>query len=102
MVLFYCKFLPEIKTYTTMINILLQIIFAIVFNLVNLLPNVSSTSAFGSAITTASGYISGLYSFVPYITVTMLAVLSFDIVFESGYLAFKGIYWIIKRLPTQS
>lgn len=85
-----------------MINILLQLVFIIVFNLVNLLPNVSTTSAFGTAIMTASGYISALHDFVPYITITILAVLSFDVVFESGYLAFKGIYWIIKRLPTQS
>jgi hypothetical protein len=85
-----------------MINIFLQIIFIAVFGLISLLPNVSTTSGFGSAITTASGYISALHSFVPYTTTTMLSILAFDIVFESGYLAFKGIYWVIRRFPTQS
>jgi len=79
-----------------------QIIFELVGFFLNMLPNVSSMSGIGSAITTASGYIAVPYSFLPTITITVLAILTFDIVFETGYLLFKGIYWVIRRFPTQS
>jgi len=70
--------------------------------LTNLLPNVSDTSAFGSAITTGSSYISAIHSFLPLITTTVLAIIVVDVLFESSYLLFKVVYWIIRRLPTQS
>jgi len=70
--------------------------------LVAKLPDISATSDFGNAIITANGYIATAYSFLPVITVTLLAVIVFDILFEGGYFLYKIIYWIIRRFPTQS
>jgi len=81
---------------------ILGIFFNAVSYLVGFLPPVSAGSGFVSAITTASGYISGVYSFLPAVTTTLLAILAFDLLFEGGYLIFKVIYWVIRRLPTQS
>jgi len=80
----------------------LNAFFGAVSYLVGKLPDVSTTSNFGSAIATASGYISGVHSFLPLITISVLAILAFDLLFEGGYLLFKVIYWVIRRFPTQS
>ena len=84
--------------FTTFINI----IFFVINFLISGLPSVDTSSGFGSSINNASGGISGLFSFIPNIVTTMLAVLAFDLIFEGGYLTFKIIYWIIRRFPTQS
>lgn len=76
--------------------------FILISGLINQLPTASTTSGIGLAITTASSYISAVYSFLPAITVTILAVLAFDLVFETAYIFYKIIYWIIRRFPTQS
>jgi hypothetical protein len=81
---------------------LLNYIFEIVQFLINKLPSITTNSGIGSSIATASTYISGVYAFIPYISTTLLAIISFDIIFESGYLLYKVIYWIIRRFPTQS
>jgi len=81
---------------------LLKIIFGTLNYLIGFLPNVSDTGAFSSAITTASTYVSAVYAFIPTITTTLLAVVAFDIVFETAYLLYKVIYWVIRRFPTQS
>jgi hypothetical protein len=81
---------------------ILVIIFGSLNYLVAFLPNVSDTGVFSSAMTTASTYISAVYNFAPLITTTVLAIFAFDIVFETAYLLYKVIYWIIRRFPTQS
>ena len=80
----------------------LNIFFDAVNFLVNKLPDVTMNSNFIPSITTASSYISSVYAFLPFITITLLAIIVFDIVFESGYLFFKVLYWVIRRFPTQS
>jgi hypothetical protein len=80
----------------------LNIIFVVLSFLIGLLPNIQTTGAFSIAITTASGYLSTLYSFIPFIVSTLLAIIVFDLVFESGYMIFKVVYWVIRRFPTQS
>jgi len=64
------------------------------------LPDVSLNSNFLSSVSTASGYMSGLNAILP--IGTILTILLFYVTFEGGYLAFKAIYWVIRRLPTQS
>jgi hypothetical protein len=66
------------------------------------LPDVATNSGIGSAIAKGSEYVSGVYAFIPYISTTILAIIAFDIIFESSYLLFKVIYWVIRRFPTQS
>lgn len=84
------------------ITLFLNIIFLALGYLLSLLPTVTDGGYFTDAITTASGYISAVYAFIPVITVTLLAILAFDILFESGYLLYKVVYWVIRRFPTQS
>lgn len=80
----------------------LSLFFVAVSGLIGLLPSVSTTSSFGTAITTGSSYISAIHSFMPLITTTLLAIIAFDVLFEGSYLLFKVVYWIIRRFPTQS
>lgn len=80
----------------------LNIFFTTISYLIGLLPSISTSSSFVSAISTGSSYISGVYAFIPLITTSILAIIAFDIIFESGYLLFKVIYWVIRRFPTQS
>lgn len=81
---------------------LVNIIIGIAYFLISKLPDVSYSSSFGTAIVTANGYISTAYSFLPLITITLLAIITFDVVFEFAYFTYKIIYWIIRRFPTQS
>lgn len=84
-------------------SIFLNLIFLVVNSLMGyILPTVSATGTISSSITTASSYISSLYAFIPYITITVLAILTFDLIFEGAYLIYKIVYWVIRRLPTQS
>ena len=80
----------------------LTIIFGALTYLVGFLPVVSDSGVFSSAISTASTYISAVYSFIPTITSTLLAIIAFDIIFETAYLLYKVVYWVIRRFPTQS
>lgn len=81
---------------------ILNIIFVVLGYLIGLLPDISTTSVFNTAITTGSGYLSTLYSFLPFIISTLLAIIVFDLLFETGYMIFKTVYWVIRRFPTQS
>jgi hypothetical protein len=80
----------------------LSLFFKVVEKAISFLPPVSNTSAFGNAISLGSSYISAIHSFLPLITTTLLAIIVVDVLFESSYLLFKIIYWIIRRFPTQS
>lgn len=84
------------------VSIFLNIIYTILNFFVDRLPGLSSTSFFGTIINTASQYISTIHTFLPYSTISLVAIIGFDMVFESGYFFFKVIYWVIRRFPTQS
>ena len=84
------------------VSLFLNIIFGSLNYIVSFLPTVSDTGAFSTAITTASHYVSAVYAFIPTITTTLLAIIAFDIVFETAYLLYKVVYWVIRRFPTQS
>lgn len=80
----------------------LSLFFGGVSTLLGWLPDVSANSAFGTAISIGSSYISAIHSFIPLLTITLLAIIAFDVLFESAYLLFKVVYWVIRRIPTQS
>ena len=84
------------------ITVLITIIFGGLTLLVAQLPNVSDTGVFSSAMITISGYIASIYNILPNTINALLLILSFDILFETGYLFYKIIYWVIRRFPTQS
>jgi hypothetical protein len=84
------------------INLIILIVYGALGGLLLLLPTITDTGAFTTAIITVSGYISAIYNIIPLITGTLLIILSFDIAFEVGYMLYKVIYWVIRRFPTQS
>jgi hypothetical protein len=51
-----------------------------------------------NAITTASGYIGGLNAVIP--VGTILAVFGIFLAVEVGILLWKGINWLIRKIPT--
>jgi hypothetical protein len=77
-------------------------IFFVVNGLLGKMDTINANNGFSTSILTANGYISSIYSFLPLITITILAILLFDLIFEGSYLLFKAIYWVIRRFPTQS
>jgi len=79
-----------------------QFFFSVLNYLMGLLPAVTDTSGFGASLATAGEYIAIPFQFIPVITVTLLIIVAFDIAFETGYLLYKAIYWVIRRFPTQS
>ena len=81
---------------------ILNTIFGAITFLVNKLPAITTSSKFAEAIATGSRYIAGVYAFIPFVVFTILAIISFDVIFEGGYLLYKIIYWVIRRFPTQS
>lgn len=82
------------------ISAFIILIFNTLNGLFSLLPNVSTANPFISSVATASGYLYGLNGILP--VDTILLILAFYVAFESFYLLFKVIYWIIRRFPTQS
>ena len=84
------------------ISMIITIIFGALTLLFAQLPTVSDTGVFSSAIITISGYIASIYNIFPNTINALLLILSFDILFETGYLLYKIIYWVIRRFPTQS
>ena len=81
---------------------LLSLMFIVLSDLVEYLPNINTDSGFSTAITTGSNYLATGYSILPFIVSTLLAILVFDVIFETGYIIFKVVYWVIRRFPTQS
>lgn len=62
-----------------------------------LLSDVSATSEITTSITNASNYIFSLNTVFP--VVTLLAIIAFDLVFESAVFLYKGIRWIYRKIP---
>lgn len=83
-------------------SVIVKFVLDAVNTLLGYLPTVTIGGNFATSIVTGSTYISSIYAVLPVIIVTLFAILTFDIVFESGYMLYKVIYWIIRRFPTQS
>jgi hypothetical protein len=62
-----------------------------------LLPDVVLPDAINSAIASTNGSLSGLNSILP--IDTLLLVLGAMIVLEIAILSFKGLNWIIRKIP---
>lgn len=73
------------------------LVFAITFPLRSL-SDVSLNSNIASSLTTASGYLHSINAILP--VDTMLTILGISLSFESGYLFYKIIMWVIKKIPT--
>jgi hypothetical protein len=85
------------------VNIIMALLYGVIR--VVLLPfTIGPVAVFPDFITTpfaaVSSYVMVLDFIVPAALLTSL--LAYSVIFEGGYFVFKGIYWIIRRLPTQS
>jgi len=84
-------------------DLLLYIIYVFVYAVTSpfrLLSDVSTNSGIVSAFATAGSYIKALDVFLP--TATLLTIL-FSVTLIEGYVfGYKGLMWLIRRIPTQS
>lgn len=65
-----------------------------------LFPDVSLPSELTASISTASGSLTAMSAFIPISTI--LAIFAIVVAIEASIFLYKGVMWIIKRLPTQS
>lgn len=86
-------------------------IFTAIFNLIYIslrflltpiinLDNVSQTNSVTEAVSTASGYISSLNTYLP--MSTLIAILGLVLIIEGFYLGHRLINWAIRKIPTIS
>jgi len=67
---------------------------------IGLLPDIGTNTSLVSALATGTTYLSTVNQILP--VYTIVAILLFDISFETGYLLFKILNWFLRRFPTQS
>jgi len=84
---------------TAFLNIIYVFVFTITAPL-RLLSNVSLPVAFTTSITTAGQYLTSVQLYFP--LDALFVVLSFVITVEIAIGLYKGIMWLIRRIPTQS
>lgn len=82
---------------TAILNIIFFVIKIIIYP-ISVLPDVTLPSGLSSSLGTASGYLNPLNGYIP--IDTMLIILEVFLTFELAYFAYKGIMWIIKKIPT--
>lgn len=76
------------------------LLYGILLVIVGLLLNtadVSATSSIATAIQAASGYLSSVP--FPLFLLSLLATLSFLVVFEAFYWGYKGVRWVYNKIP---
>jgi len=81
---------------TAFIAVLIGIVFALV-SPVLLLPDVSLDSGLGSAVANVADYIALADQIVPMLT--LVAIVSFFVVFEGGYAIYKAVKWVYNKIP---
>jgi len=84
---------------TAFLNIVYSFVFVITAPL-RLFSNVSLPAALTTSLTTAGEYLSVVGQFFP--IPALLTVLAFVLSIEVSIGIYKGIMWLVKRIPTQS
>lgn len=84
---------------TAFLNIVYVVVYGFTLPL-RLLSNVTLPSNFSAALSAIGANISGMEQIFP--IYSLLAALSFYALVEGGILTYKGIMWLIRRIPTQS
>lgn len=82
---------------TAFINVVYAVVFVFLLPL-RLLDDVVAVPDFVDSIQTAGTFIAPLNTFLP--IGTLLIIFSFFISFEVAYFTYKGIMWLIKKIPT--
>lgn len=84
-------------------EIILAMIYGFIYWLtfpIRIWSDVTLPEDFGNALTQSFQSLSGFSFAFP--VGTLIAVLTILLFFEFGYFTYKGIMWIIRRIPTQS
>lgn len=74
-----------------------SLIHLLVVGLGAILPIGSLPAQITSAITSASGYLTAINYVLP--VATLSAVIGIFVTFETAIFAYKGVMWIIKKIP---
>lgn len=82
---------------TTFINMLFALITFLLIPITGL-DDVVLNSKITDAITTTGGYLNSINAILP--VDTMLEILAVGLAFELGYLIYKIIMWVIRKIPT--
>lgn len=79
-------------------------VLAFILGLVSLLPadNAAVPTAMLGTISAVNGYLGALYATIPNSVVALLSVIAFFVIYETAIFTWKGINWILRRIPTQS
>lgn len=64
-----------------------------------LLPEVSMPSGITNAIVAISGYLAALYAMAPITTAALVAIIGLVLTVEAAILVYKGIMWVIRKIP---
>ncbi len=64
---------------------------------ISLLPGVASTDSINTGIANASGYISSIGQVFPILT--LMAIVSFVLVFDSFWIFYQVVRWVYKKIP---
>ena len=70
----------------------------LVLGLAAILPTGSLPADFTSAVETASGYLTALDFVLP--VATLVSILGVFLAFEGAIFAYKGVMWVIRKIPT--
>jgi len=83
------------------INFLIFLLWGVIYGLtypLRILSDVSLSSDFTSAISTANNYIAGLNYILP--LPTLITIIGLFLVIEAFILLYKLINWLIRKIPT--
>lgn len=81
------------------INFIYSVLTTILSPILNL-PDVSLPADITNAFVNMRSFLDATDFVIPYATIT--AIISLMVAIEAGIMAYKVIYWLIKRIPTQS
>lgn len=85
-------------------DLILNVIYGVLWAIVQLIANLSDVQpipGLSSAVVKASQLYTSVNSFLP-ISELIGVFLGVVVIYAGAYFTFKLIYWIIKRIPTQS
>lgn len=85
------------------VTLLLTIVYYFIYGITavfRLTPVVTLPTNITSAVTTASGYISGINDFFP--VSTIVTILGIFLSYELAYFTMKLVNWVIRKIPTIS
>jgi len=85
-----------------LLNAFLSFIFDIIINLLNRMTDVTTTSMFVSGTVNATHGMALIAHIMPLTVDGLIVILLAFVAIEVAYWGYKVVYWLIKRIPTQS